>query len=53
MTVVGIDDLIEAGQSLVKANDIVEDFLVDFVCVFEFPEVDALDGSDDLDLGSI
>jgi hypothetical protein len=30
-----------------------EDFLVNFVRVFELPKIDTLDGADDFDLGGV
>jgi hypothetical protein len=51
VTVLCVDDFVQAHQSLVKADDVVQDLLVDFVCIFELAQIDALGGTYDLDLG--
>lgn len=51
MTVLCVDDLVETHEGLVETDDIVDDFLVDFVRVFELAEIDTLGGAYDLDFG--
>ena len=51
MTVLCVDDLVETHEGLVETDDIVDDFLVDFVRVLELGEINALGGTYDLDFG--
>jgi hypothetical protein len=49
MAVFRVDDFIKADKSFVKADDIVENLLVDFVGVLELAEIDTLGSAHNLD----
>lgn len=53
MTVFCVDDGVEAGKSFVETDDIMQDFLVDLMSIFELTQVDALGSADNLDFGGM
>lgn len=48
MGVLRIDDFVESMHGLIKIYDIMEYLLINVVSVFEFPQVDALRGTNNL-----